>query len=96
MFPISTSDHNGLELHLNVGNQLLLRTPPKERMLWQYQHADFNKAMNLIEQTPWHIYLINKDINELIGIFQRFFSQHHGTVYTTRKVSHIEGSSLAF
>ena len=35
--------------------------------------ANFKKAMNLIEQIPWHIYLVNKNINKSIGIFKRFF-----------------------
>ena len=59
--PLSTSDHLGLSITLQL--KVHRATARKPRKVWLYKHGDFEMASRLIEGTEWNILLKGKDID---------------------------------
>ena len=59
--PLSTSDHLGLSIPLQL--KVHCATARKPRKVWLYKHGDFEMASRLIEGTDWNNLLTGNDID---------------------------------
>ena len=72
--PIANSDHNGLKIKVNwKPSAPPLRTCHNTRAIWQYAHADFNKARELIHNTEWNTICSSNDIDSCWAKWQSTF-----------------------
>ena len=60
--PLSTSDHYGISLTLNL--ETMAAKPCKSRMVWLYRQGDYEKACRMIEETDWSNILTGDDISK--------------------------------
>ena len=70
--PLANSDHNGLHLLLKwkpTHRQFKL----SQRLIWDYKHADFTKACDLIRITDWDSLLHENDIDTSTRNWQKRF-----------------------
>ena len=60
--PLSTSDHYGISLTLNL--ETMAAKPCKSRMVWLYRQGDYEKACRMIEETVWSNILTGDNISK--------------------------------
>ena len=66
--PLSTSDHNGLQLELKWKKGNPIRNKP--RKIWRYKFADFEAANTMLETVNW-TELLTGDINQTWKAWKR-------------------------
>ena len=85
--PLGTSDHNCI--HLSVTHQSSTSKPSKkkkksQRTIWRYQQADFDRAIELLDEINWED-LLNGDIDQMWTTWEnRFMAIMHQCIPATK------------
>ena len=72
--PLANSDHLGI--HLNLSVQLHKSTSkPQLRKIWRYNYADFDRAMELLDEIEWETLLNGSDVDLYWSSLKNYFLQ---------------------
>ena len=72
--PLSTSDHQGIKLSINLKTCHVKAKSSSRRTIWLYSKADINKACDMIDDTDWdQIFSNNSDINHCWSLWHKRF-----------------------
>ena len=72
--PLANSDHLGV--HLKLSARIRKSTPkPHVRRIWRYNYADFDKAMELLDEIEWESLLNESDVDLYWSALKNYFLQ---------------------
>lgn len=70
--PLSTSDHQGIKLSIDLKTRHVNAKPLSRRTAWQNSKGDFNKANDMIDDTDWdQIFSNASDINHCWSLWHK-------------------------
>ena len=74
ILPLSTSDHQGVKLSMNLKTCHVKAKSSSRRTIWLYTKADFNKACDMVDDTDWdQIISNNSDIDHCWNLWHKRF-----------------------
>ena len=79
--PLANSDHLGIHLILSIKLHKNNIQKPQTRKVWQYNLANFDQAVELLESIEWENLLSNTDSSLYWSTWKPYFLQYFNSSY---------------